>query len=137
MITEHLLFAVHKGTVSGRPAGVILCNHCLPIACSHCSWEGNPSGASYAEFGFHALWDSCCDVDEFFEYIFISSIEGGPGDKSPNGLWVYTVQYEYATPDPEDDESWEHLTGGELRRPEVSELNPFVHGMAPWSGVVL
>jgi len=138
MIQEKLLFAVHKGSVSGRPAGIIMNDHCLPIACSHCSWDGNPNGAPYAELGFHSLWESTTNPEEFFDILGLRSIEGGPGEKNPNGLWVYEVTYAHATPDPEDDdESWEHLTGGELRRPTIEELNPLVHGQAPWSGVVL
>ena len=134
MIQEKLLFAVHKGTVSGRSAGIIMNDHCLPIACSHVSYD-NKKESPVAEFGFHALWESTANPEEFFGLLNLSNIEGGPGEEDLNGLYVYTVEYEYATPDPEDDEDWEHLTGGDLRRPELPELEPFVYGKAPWDGV--
>lgn len=134
MITEYLLFAVHAATVSNRPAGVLVDDHCLPIACSHASHDA--AGAKEtAKFGFHALWESAYNPEEFFGWLNLHNIEV-PG-AMPNGLWVYTVEYEYATPDPEDDEDWEHLTGGELRRPALDELEPFTQGQAPWGGKVL
>jgi len=136
LIREYLLFAVHGGTVSGRPCGLIGSDHALPIACSHHSWEENPDGVESTECGFYALWESCCDVETFFEHLFLSSIEGGPEGEKPNGLYVYSVLYDNEELDDEDDEAWEHLQGGELRRPTVEELNPLVHGLAPFDGVV-
>jgi len=106
-------------------------DHCLPIACSHASYVG-AGIVNVAEFGFRALWESITDPEEFFGILNLRSIEI-PG-AMPNGLWVYTVEYDHTTPDSEDDEGWEHLTGGELRRPELSELEPFIHGKAPWDG---
>jgi len=132
IITEQLLFAVHKGFVSSRPAGIIGSDHCLPIACSHHSWEDNPDKIPYAEYGFYALWESSLNVEAFFESIYLHNIEGG---KNPNGLYVYTVSY-----DPkevvDDSENWEHLQGGDLRRPTQEELLPLTEDKAPWSGVV-
>lgn len=136
MITEHLLFAVHEGTVSGRAAAILLNDHCLPIACSHSGYRGNKYGAPVAEFGFHALWESTTNPEEFFGLLHLFNLEA-PLEKFPNGLWVYTVEYAYETPDPEDDEDWEHLTGGDLRRPKLAELDPLALGAAPWHGVVL
>ena len=136
MITEHLLFATHGGIVSGRPAGVLMNDHCLPIACSHHSWKDNPNKVPFVEYGFHALWESTTNPEEFFGLLNLRSIEA-PLEKYPGGLWVYTVEYDHATPDPEDDEDWEHLTGGELRRPALDEVHPFSFGGRPWNGVVL
>lgn len=133
---EHLLFAVHRNTVSGRPAALLGDNHSLPIACSHHSWEDNPDGIPSAYAGFYALWESCTDVETFFEHLSLSSIEGGPDDKNPEGLYVYTVEYDEEALDDDNDEAWEHLTSGKLRRPTIEELNPFVHGQAPWGGKV-
>lgn len=135
MQTEKLLFAVHRGTVSGRPAGIVGHNHALPLACSHHSYEDNPQGAPYAEAGFFALWEATADVEEFFEHIGISSVEAF-GERNPNGLYVYEVSY-VPPGDDDDDESWDHLAGGELRRPLDKEVAPFAYGKAPWDGVVL
>lgn len=132
---EYLLFAVHRGTVSGRPAGIVGHNHAIPIACSHHSWKDNPQGVRYAEAGFFALWEATGDVEEFFEHLSLSSIEAH-GDNNPQGLYVYTVNYE-PPGDDDGDESWDHLASGKLRRPAWSELEPFVYGKAPWNGVVL
>lgn len=135
MQTERLLFVVHRGTVSGRPAGIVGHNYSIPIACSHHSWKDNPQNIPYAEAGFFALWEAMGDVEAFFEHLSISSIEAH-GDKNPQGLYVYEVNYELPGDD-DDDESWDHLADGKLRRPTIEELNPFVHGEAPWGGVVL
>jgi hypothetical protein len=56
IIREKLLFAVHLGSVNGRKAGNFLEGHCLPIACSHSSWEGD--GLPVAPDGFDALWQA-------------------------------------------------------------------------------
>lgn len=132
VITEYFLFAVHKGTVSNRLVGIIGSDHSLPIACSHGSYKGQ-SCDQVSECGFYALWESCLDVEEFFQHLYLKSIEGNPKE-SPNGLYVYKVTY-----DPKEYEfveGWEHLEGGELRRPTIEELNPLVHGLAPWSGFI-
>lgn len=135
MQTEKLLFAVHRGTVSGRPAGIVGQNHALPLACSHHSWKDNPQNIPYTEAGFFSLWEATGDVEEFFEHVGLSSIETHRDD-NPQGLYVYTVNY-VPPGDDDDDESWDHLADGELRRPTIEELNPLVHGKAPWNGVVL
>jgi hypothetical protein len=142
MITEKLLFVVHKGSVGSHLAGIIMAGHCLPIACSHSTWEGHgcPTSAS----GFYALWDSLTDVEEFFlEKIgFGDCIEPGMDrglgdtDREPNGMYVYEVEYDETAVD-DDDESWEWLQGGMLRRPLIAELEPLAYGKSPWDGVVL
>ena len=131
---EYLLFAVHRGTVSNRPAGILMQNHCLPLACSHTDWDGNTEDIPVAIDGFFALWQSVCDVEEFFEALGISSIEGGPGEKHPQGLYVYEVKY-----DPVDvGDAFDHLCDGVLRRPEIDEVTAFTQsGAAPWNGLVL
>jgi len=141
---EKLLFAVHLGLVGDRPAGIIMQNHCLPIAFSHASWEGD-DGRVHAEAGFAACWEATADVEEFFAYLGLSSIENGllrPGSKDvrPNGMHVYEVEYdEEGVSDDEDDEEfwWVHLSGGTLRRPTAEELEPLTRGQAPWGGMVL
>lgn len=135
LITEHLLFAVHRGTVSGRPAGVIGQNSALPIACSHNSWGENPAGIPHAVAGFHALWEAVGTVEEFFEYLSISSIEAHK-DNNPQGLYVCTVTYDQDNVSTDDD-NWDHLSGGELRRPDLEELVSLSRGGSPWNGVVL
>ncbi|RLC88673.1 MAG: hypothetical protein DRJ03_02010 [Chloroflexi bacterium] len=139
LLTEHLLFAVHKGTVSGRPCGLIGSEHSFPIACSHHSWEENPDGALATPCGFYALWEATSNVEEFFEHLFLSSIEGGDAhEQGPNGLYVYTVTYDSGELyDDAEDETWEHLQGGDLRRPMEEELNPLMYGKAPWNGKVI
>lgn len=139
MITEDLLFAVHSGSVSGHRAGIIMAGHCLPIACSHASWSG--AGTLWTEYGIKACWESCGDVEEFFEYLGLTpGISGGCAeeDRDPQGLYVYTVSYdEQAAASIEADDDWDHLRGGELRRPYDFELEPLTRGCAPWDGVVL
>ena len=147
MITEKLLFAVHRGiSNSSRPIGLIMENHCLPIACSHGSWSG--CGSPYSEVGLYACWEYASGVEHFFQDLlgFGSGIEGGPGtDEKPNGVYVYEVSYELSSvvkcDDCGDDENesiwWEHLQGGTLRRPTIEELEPLTRGQAPWGGVVI
>lgn len=131
-IQEKLLFAVHRGTVGARPAGVTIAEHCLPIACSHSSWE--KQGSAWAEAGVYALWESLTDTEEFFGILGITAIEAYKCD-NPQGLYVYEVEY-----NPDDfvaDEEWGHLQGGTLRRPTLEELEPLMRDEAPWGGVVL
>jgi len=148
MITEKLLFAVHEGTVGHNRAGIIMQDHCLPLACSHRSYPGHGGAAS--EAGIYACWEATGDVEEFFSALGIGpGIENGPGEANryippPNGLYVYTVEY-----DPDADEwqeimmsdnradEWPWLEGGTLRRPTAEELEPLTRGEAPWGGVVL
>jgi len=143
---EKLLFAVHMGQVSGRPAGIIMAGHCLPIACSHSSYDGH--GAPVAEDGIYACWESTTDADEFFGLGGIGLGEGikaprrpsvpdHPGVR-PSGLYVYEVEYpESSVVEEEDMEDWPWLMGGALRRPTAEELEPLSRGQAPWGGVVL
>jgi hypothetical protein len=126
MITEKLLFAVHRGTVAGEPAGIIMEGHCLPLACSHSSWEG--TGAPVAEDGIYALWEATGDVEEFFGELGITHIRQINDFMEPNGLLVYEVSYDAEMP---------LLRYGDVRRPTPDELAPLSHGGAPWGGVVL
>jgi hypothetical protein len=143
MITEKLLFAVHEGSVGNRRAGIIMSEHCLPIACSHGSWKGKDGDLPHAEAGICACWESLTNAEEFFAALgFGSGIEAGYGSgERPNGLYVYEVEYddEGEMPDYEDlgDDEWPWLEGGTLRRPTVDELEPLTRGEAPWKGVVL
>ena len=125
MTKEKLLFVVHRGTVSGRPAGIIGYNHALPIACSHSSLE--------VESGIHALWEATTDVEEFFEWIGVSSIEAFD-DRNPSGLYVFEVEYDEDRVNVDDPDDWSQLSGGELRRPTAEELAPLAEGKAPWEG---
>ncbi len=114
MIKEKLLFVVHGGTIGDRRAGIIMQDHCLPIACSHRSYPGH--GGAAAEAGICALWESMCEVEAFFAALGIGpGIEAGPGVggqyNPPNGLYVYTIEYDAGAdggPDYEDlaDDEW-------------------------------
>lgn len=147
IIKEKLLFAVHEGSVGSRRAGIIMQDHCLPIACSHGSWASNDGDRPHVEAGICACWEAANDVEEFFAVLGIGpGIEEGPGEANrhrptPNGLWVYTVEYDTGTelPDYEGlgDDEWPWLAGGTLRRPTAEELEPLTRGQAPWGGVVL
>ena len=144
IITEKLLFAVHQGTYCGHQAGIIMENHCLPLACSHVSDQSQRwKNAPVAEFGFQALWESVDDVEEFFDLHL-----GFPGgylesafETGPSGLFVYEVEYStdqvVEDADPDDEDYWQHLRGGIERRPTPEELEPLTRGHAPWGGVVL
>ena len=122
-MTEKLLFAVHHGTFRGRPAGIIMGNHCLPVAVSHRS--------EVAPNGIHALWDGITDCEEFFGVLRIECIEQTKGE-TPGGLFVYeTEDYDDDAIDCEDEE-WPWLGGGEFRRPTVEELEPLFRGQCQW-----
>jgi hypothetical protein len=138
---EKLLFAVHLGSVGDRLAGIIIQNHCLPIACSHASWAGKNGDLPYTETGIAACWEATADVEEFFTYLDLASINNGllrPGDEDvrPNGLHVYEVEYNEESVS-DNEEFWLHLSGGTLRRPTTEELEPLTRGQAPWGGLVL
>jgi len=135
LVHEKLLFAVHLGSVGSHNAGIIMSEHCLPIACSHSSWDGH--GVPHVADGFCALWEATGNVEEFFELLgFGPGIESGMGSKEkPNGLYVFEVTYE--TGEVQDNECWTHLQDGELRRPLMAELEPLTRGEAPWGGAVL
>lgn len=144
MVTEKLLFAVHEGSVGHNRVGIIMTGHCLPIACSHGSWDG--CGGAHVESGIYACWEFLTDVEQFFTIALGlgDGIESGYGSSDkPNGLYVYEVDY-----DPDDsafmihddsatDDMWPWLKGGTLRRPTAEELEPLTRGKAPWGGVVL
>ena len=146
MTDEKLLFAVHVGSVGSRLAGIIMQNHCLPIACSHPSWRKNGKDGPTSEAGLHALWEATADVEQFFGGF---GQTGGIGEKyyyrytmtdeGPGGLWVYEVSYhDHEVTDIRwSDGEWSWLCGGELRRPTVEEMEPLTRGEAPWAGVTL
>lgn len=122
VIKEKLLFAVH---LEG--------GYCFPLACSHSSWQNN--GCPESEIGFSALWVfTGRDVEEFF-VDYLNLYEGVGSSEKPNGLYVYEVEYD-DTDISDNDESWEWLQGGTLRRPTIEELKPLTRGEAPWKGVV-
>ena len=135
-ITEKLLFAVHRGTVGDRPAGITMDGYCLPIACSHVSWEKQDSPV--ADQGIDSLWGSCSDTEEFFSLLGINHVRSfdslGNALQEPQGLWVYEVTYDDA--DTEDTLETPWLEGGELRRPTPEEILPLTEGKAPWGGMV-
>lgn len=133
LLTEHLMFVVHLGSVGCgvRKAGIVGMNSSLPIACSHASHESRSKNV--IEYGFYALWESVMDVEEFFEHLLFSSIVGG--EDNPNGLYVYSVTYD-SEEVCNDVVEWEYLQGGDLRRPTIEELECFARSEAPWGGVV-
>jgi len=137
MTDEKLLFAVHVGTVGSRLAGIIMQNHCLPIACSHPSWRENGNDGPTSEAGLHALWEATADVEQFFEGFGQTGGIETMTDERPGGLWVYEVSYHDHEVTDEDDGEWTWLCGGELRRPTLEELEPLTRGEAPWAGVTL
>jgi hypothetical protein len=141
---ERLLFAALGGHYNGQRAAIIMQDHCLPIACSHKSYEKDPTvdSSPVAEYGFRACWQAYLNAEEFFEYLGIDAIlEGNPSTKPtgwhPEGLYVYEVSYEEGLVAPDSDDDWSHLEGGTLRRPTAAELEPLTQGLAPWGGVVL
>jgi hypothetical protein len=111
-----------------------MAGHCLPIACSHSSWDGY--GAPVADNGIYALWESCGDTEEFFGLLGIRSVSSCDDESSnPNGLWVYEVTYDDLDTDVDSpDVPW--LEGGKLRRPTIEELRPLAAGKPPWDGLV-
>lgn len=146
LIEEKLLFTCHIGTVGGRLAGLLIEGSCLPIACSH---TDDTRKDKSSEDGFASLWGGTMDVEEFFTAIGLASygnsgIFPGQGSKErPSGLYVYEVTYsttEVKTENIDEDEDnadlWNHLQGGELRRPTMDELEPLSRGMSPWDGSV-
>ena len=134
------MFCAHGGQYDGRRAAIIMQNHCIPIACSHWSYGER---RAVAEFGIHACWEACMDVEDFFAHLGIeavrepSSTVGLPDGWRPEGLYVYEIEYDEAGIDPSADEDWSHLAGGELRRPTIREVKPLTQGLAPWEGTVL
>lgn len=138
IIQEKLLFVAHRGQVGGHPAGILISNHCLPVAVSHVSEEG--LGAPVAESGIMAAWESCTDVDEFFrEILDMDGVLRVPGETGYLcGLWVYETEYDSEMVDDEDAYGeWEWLQGGDVRRPTPEELEPLTRGGDPWGGRVL
>jgi hypothetical protein len=137
IIVEKLLFAAHGGIIGDERGAIIMDDHCLPIACSRKAYD--KKGGSL-EGGIHSCWESCCDAEEFFEYLGIAGITGHgcsgvpPKGWKPEGLWVYDVSYDESEIDFDE---LSHLRGGSLRRPTVEELRPLAVGLAPWDGVVL
>jgi len=146
LVKEHMLFAAHEGSVGSRPAAIIMGGHCLPIACSHRD----------SEEGIFPLWESeAGDVEAFFGALGIANVCPGMGDPDPlvGGLFVYTVEYvvpmygptrpadvsndDRDEDDPENDDGWEHLRGGEIRRPSGVELLRLSQGEPPWEGGVV
>ena len=147
IVNEHLLFVAHEGSVGSQRAAIIMHNHCLPIAVSHSSEQRDD--------GIMACWESSCDVEEFFAAINIVNVCRGMDDTDPlvSGLFVYAVQYvvpmhgptrpidmsneDRDEDDPENDDGWEHLRGGEIRRPSGVELLRLAQGEPPWDGGVV
>jgi hypothetical protein len=155
-IFEKLLFAVHRGETAGHKAGIIMQDHCLPIACSHA--ECGERNAPVAEQGLAVCWYLyvIADCEQFFEAIGLTGgIESpDPKDTEPQGLYVYEVDYDdslieaykegWIGENCEDEQDAEvppewtpHLAGGTLRRPTLDELEPLTRGQAPWGGIVL
>ena len=136
-IVEKLLFAAHGGTIGDEQGAVIMQDHCLPIACSHKTYDEEGGDL---EGGIHSCWESSDDVEVFFDHLGIDGITryGCPGipfkDCKLEGLWVYEASYDESEI---DFNYWSHLKGGALRRPTVEELRPLTEGLAPWDGVVL
>lgn len=124
MEDEYLLLAAHEGSVGSQRAAIIMRDHCLPIALSHNSEQ--------RESGIHACWESYCDVEDFFGALGIDNICRGMGDADPQvgGLFVYALRYV----EPAGASDWEHLLGGEIRRPSGVELLRMSRGEAPWEG---
>jgi len=137
VVTEKLLLVLHRGTVTSKPAGLFMNNHCLPVACSPPSWRRKGEEGSTSPDGLHALWESTCDVEDFFEKIGqtggLQTFDGEP----PNGLWVYEVNFDLSEVTDDCDEEWEWLCGGTFRRPTLSELEPLTVGKPPWNGILL
>lgn len=132
IITEHLLFVAHEGSVGSQRAAIIMAGHCLPIACSHRDTDA----------GIYPLWESeAGDVEAFFGALGIENVCRGMGDTDPlvGGLFVYTVEYDNpalaAVSD--DEEEWDYLRGGEIRRPSGVELLRLSQGEPPWEGGVV
>ena len=136
---EKLLFVAYGGTYKGKRAAIIMQDHCLPIACSHKSYD--EKGPLF-EFGLHACWEAHSEVEEFFEHLDIEGIldrdpTKKPSGWHPEGLYVYEVDYDEAEIETGEDDNWRHLQGGDLRRPTSEELEPLTRGLPPWDGVVL
>lgn len=163
MKSERLLFAVHLGSQGNVPAGIIMDDHCLPLAVSHWNIRGDGDG-------FDACWARFADTEEFFTAIGLSGgIEDGmggvrhwfahgettttdPPDEDvcakpgceltrlghrgayPNGLWVYEVEYSDAEVEDESDDEWPWLCGGTLRRLTPAEATRIGEGLPPWDG---
>jgi len=143
MITEKLLFAALGGSIGDKRAAIIMQDYCLPIACSHRSYDEK---GPVVEFGIHACWEAHCNVEEFFVHLGIEGIKAPrnlaklPEGWRPEGLYVYEVSYEESEILPGGDygnDDWSQLENGELRRPTLEELEPLTRGLAPWNGVVL
>jgi len=135
IMQERLLFACHLGSRGDRLVGILMQDHCLPIACSHKSWRKDGEAGPVSDSGFHALWEGTACVEEFFEALYLMTVEGGPGADDPhNGLWVYEVEY---LEDEVEPEGWDHLQGGILRRPTTDEITNLAQGIPPWGGVIL
>lgn len=142
-ITEKLLFAAHRGEVSGRPRALTCMEgRCLPLACSHASCLSLSQTVPASSDGFHALWEGSADVERFFEHLGLDrGIGPMPKGTRPCGLYVYEVEYDPDALDPaadfDSDETWKHLRGGRVRRPHPGELDAFHEGLAPWGGISL
>lgn len=99
---SELIFAVHGGTYGSKPAGIIMSDHCLPIAVRESSDNGDD--------GFFGLWQSTCNIEEFFEILNI--------DHCPQA-GLYYLRAEFTDEDVDsDDDRWNHLVFGKVGVPK-------------------
>jgi hypothetical protein len=100
---SELIFAVHGGSYCSKPAGIVMQDHCLPIAVR----ESRDCG----DDGFYGLWQSTGSVEEFFEIVGI--------DHCPQaGLYYLCTQFIDADVDSAD-ELWGHLVRGKIGVPTL------------------
>jgi hypothetical protein len=129
LIEETMIFACHSVTRKGRIVGITTQN-AIPLAFSH--------DIESTEFGINMAYEFFPTLKDFFRAI-LGPLAIIDGYHSNSGIWAYDVEYNVDSdgnviyPDGKNDpneERWDHLRGGKLRRPAETECS-FLVGNEP------
>jgi hypothetical protein len=156
LIKETMLFACHSGVREGRIVGVTsqdaiplsFSRHGHPQTGSQTLPRRAPKGKAFlrphdhdiesAEVGISMAYEFFPTLKDFFRAI-LGPLAIIDGYHSNSGIWAYDVEYNVDSdgnviyPDGKNDpneERWDHLRGGKLRRPAETECS-FLVGNEP------